>query len=110
MGKNEKLIAVGAKFQAIRKTNGLTQDQMASFLGVHRTLITKFESGERSLGMADLEKACRLFGCDLPMLFNDEEYIPLTVAFRARELDVADLEAISMVHKMVINLRRLKQL
>ena len=100
---------MGETFKKIRSICGYTQDQMATFLDVDRTLIAKFEKGERGLGIGALEKACEVFGCSLGVLRGIEEYRPMTVAYRAKELTVEDMEAICMVQKIALNLRRMKE-
>lgn len=99
----------GEVFKSIRLKCGFTQEQIATFLGVDRTMITKYEKGERGLGIGTLEKACDIFGCNLSVLRGIEEYKPMTVAYRAKELTIEDMEAICMVQKIALNLRRIKE-
>lgn len=99
----------GEIFKKIRTTCGFTQDQIATFLDVDRTMITKYEKGERGLGIGTLERACEVFGCNLNVLRGMEEYKPMTVAYRAKELTIEDMEAICMVQKIALNLRRIKE-
>lgn len=106
--KNEMLINAGRRFKEIRKQNDFTQEQIAQFLQVDRSLIAKFEVGERSLGMALIEKACRLFGCEANAVLGEQEYRPLAVAYRAKDLTLDDIEAVSKVQQIALNLRRIK--
>ena len=99
----------GEIFKKIRLICGFTQEQMATFLGVDRTMITKYEKGERGLGIGTLEKACEIFGCNLNVLRGLEEYKPMTVAYRAKDLTIEDMEAICMVQRIALNLRRIKE-
>lgn len=107
--KKATLIQMGMTFKRMRTENGFTQEQLAAFLNVDRTMITKFEKGERALGIADLERACELFGCDLKVLRGLEEYQPMTVAYRAKDLSLEDMEAVRKVQRIVLNLRRIKE-
>jgi transcriptional regulator with XRE-family HTH domain len=100
---------IGKQFKTARTTIGFTQDQVSEFLGVDRTMIAKFEAGERSLGMSTLEKSCELFGCELDMMYGDEPYRPLTVAYRTKELEPEDLEVICRLQRMALNLRQIKE-
>ena len=100
----------GERFKEIRSTHGYTQEQLANYLQVDRTMIAKFEKGERALGLSVLEKACRLFGCTLSELESTAPYAPLTLAFRAKELAPEDLEAISRIQKLVLNTKKMKKL
>ena len=106
--KKITLSEMGAKFKEIRTKCGFTQEQIANFLELDRTMITKFEKGERSLGIADLERACELFGCNLKVLRGLQEFEPMTVAYRAKELTLEDMEAVRNVQRIVLNLRRIK--
>ena len=106
--KKITLPEMGARFKEIRTKCGFTQEQIANFLELDRTMITKFEKGERSLGIADLERACELFGCNLKVLRGLQEFEPMTVAYRAKELTLEDMEAVRNVQRIVLNLRRIK--
>ena len=100
----------GERFKEIRSTHGFTQEQIAAFLQIDRTLLAKFEKGERSLGLSVLEKACGLFGCSLLELEQDTPYTPLTIAFRAKELTIEDMEAVSKIQKLVLNTQKMKNM
>ena len=106
-GKNI-ILEMGKRFKEVRTTNGYTQEQIARFLDVDRTLIVKFEKGERTLGIADLERACGLFGCDLKTLRGLKEYHPMIVVFSGRDLSLVDMESVNKVQKIILNMRRIK--
>ena len=94
------------RFKEIRETNNFTQSQLANFLEVDQSYISKFEKGERNIGVDILEKACDLFGCSLTCFQNEDEvYKPLSTAFRSNDFKAEDLDAISAVHKIALNLR-----
>ena len=103
-------ICRGERFKEIRMIHGYTQEQLANFLKVDRSMIAKFEKGERSLGISILERACNLFGCSISDLESDTEYVPLTLAFRAKELTAEDMEAVSKIQKLVINTKKMKKM
>lgn len=107
--KKLALLEMGIRFKNMRTVCGFTQEQMAVFLDLDRTLITRFEKGERALGMADLERACELFGCDFNVLRGLEEYRPMAVAYRAKELTLEGMESVHKVQRIALNLRRIKQ-
>ena len=65
--------------QRIRKSKGLSQNQLVELSGVSRSLITKYESGEKNINRAASEtlyKISTVLGCsiedllDLPNLGN----------------------------------------
>lgn len=100
----------GKRFKEIRSIHGYTQEQVANFLQMDRTMIAKFEKGERALGLSALEKACGLFGCTLRELESNEPYSPLTLAFRAKELTQEDMDAVARIQKLVLNTQKMKKL
>lgn len=101
---------IGKRFKEIRSTHGYTQEQLANFLQIDRSMIAKFEKGERSLGVSVLEKACELFGCTLLEFESDTPYLPLTLAFRAKELTAEDMEAVAKIQKLVLNTKKMKKI
>lgn len=97
---------VAIRIKKLRKESQLTQEQLASYLGVDQTLITKLENGSRNINVTLIEKICCLFGCTEAYLMGEEnEYIPIQFAFRSKEIDTNDLENIAMLNRIVLNLR-----
>lgn len=60
---NEEKIA--KKIKALRKTRGLTQQQLADALGVQRATISNYEIGRREPSISDLEKIGKVLGVSL---------------------------------------------
>jgi transcriptional regulator with XRE-family HTH domain len=97
---------VGKRFNELRNRSGLTQSQIAEFLDVDQSYISKCEKNERQFSVDILEKAAELFGCTLEY-FTDEssEFKPMPMALRARNVNVEDLKTIAAINKIVLNLR-----
>lgn len=94
------------RFKALRERSNLTQGQIASFLNIDQSYISKFEKGERKLSVDAMENICDLFGCNLSYFENeDEKYVPLSIAFRSNSLQTEDLEAIAAINKIALNMR-----
>lgn len=111
VNNTEKLIEFGKRFSEIRKSLGYSQAQIAEYLGVDRTLITKFEKGERNIGVSQIEKVCRLFGCTLAEIDGRAEgFERISVSFRSKDFTAADLESIAAVQSIALNLRKVKNL
>lgn len=103
--------AIGAKLKVLRENSGLNQAQLAAFLDVDQSYISKCEKGERQLSVDALEKACCLFGCTLSELTNGKDEIQrMQFAFRATSINKDDLAAISDINKIALNLRQMRQL
>ena len=94
------------RLKQLRKESKITQEQLAKYLDVDQSMITKLENGTRSLNVTLIDKICNLFGCtDAYLLGEDDSYIPLNFAFRANGIQAEDLESIAAVNKIVMNIR-----
>lgn len=94
-----------SNFKKIRKEANISQEQMANFLGLEQSIISKFENGERTINTGYLEKACALFGVTLHELYsNSGEISILSPSFRKSCLSSSSLEAISEINKIALNI------
>lgn len=95
---------IGERIRALRDKAGYSQQSVARFIGVDQSLISKIEKGERAITADMLEKLAALFGVELSALLDDN--IPsrsLAFAFRANDLTVSDMEAISAINRIALN-------
>ena len=51
------------KLKELRKASNLTQEQLASYLGIDQTTLAKIENGTRRLNVTLEDKLNNLFGC-----------------------------------------------
>ena len=72
------------KLKMMREKAGLRQGQIADYLGVTQTFISKVEAGERNLTVDQLENVVNLYGYSLAA-FSDmvEDAHPIQFAFSA---------------------------
>jgi transcriptional regulator with XRE-family HTH domain len=104
-------ISIGQKVKELREKAGLSQKQIAQFLDVDQSMISKCEKGERQFQIDHLEQLASLFGLPLAHLMNEESPIPaLQIAFRADGIRVEDLAAIADIHKIALNLNQMRNL
>lgn len=97
---------IGNRFNELRVQNGLTQSQLAEYLNVDQSYISKCEKNERQFNVEILEKAANLFGCSMDYFTNpDTEYRPIPFALRANRITAEDLESIAVINKITLNLR-----
>ena len=83
---------------------GFNQSTIARFLNVDQSLISKVAKGERSLSVDMLEKLSCLFGVSINAIESSAiEASTLSVAFRASDLSLEDLEAISAINRIALN-------
>lgn len=95
----------------LREQSGLSQSNIAKYLGVDQSLISKYESNERSITSDMLDKLAALFGVTTESL--NKEVTPtyqISFALRAKELNGEDLETISAVNRIALNLNFMTQL
>lgn len=95
---------ISNNIKALRESSGLTQANIAHFLNVDQSLISKIEKGERSLSSDAIEKLAYLFGVTVDDLESHElKSSNLSFAFRASDLTVLDLESISAINRIALN-------
>ncbi len=99
------------RLKQMRKESGLTQEQLAKYLGVDQTMITRLENGTRNLNVTLIEKICSLFGCsDAYLMGEDDVYIPLNFMFRSAGVQTEDLESIAAINKIILNIRYMNEM
>ncbi len=100
------MAAVYEKLKKMREQAGLRQGQIAEFLGVTQTFISKVETGERNLTVDQLEALVNLYGYSLAAFAGmEQDAHPIQFAFRAQEVTQDDLQVIADIGKIVINSR-----
>ena len=99
------------RLKQLRKDSKITQEQLAKYLNVDQTMITKLENGTRSLNVSMIEKICNLFGCsDAYLMGEDDAYIPLNFAFRSNGIQTEDLEGIAVINRIAMNIRYMNEM
>ena len=94
------------KLKIMREKAGLRQGQIADYLGVTQTFISKVETGERNLTVDQLESVVNLYGYSLAAFADMEQEIhPIQFAFRAQDVSRDDLRIIAEIGKIAINSR-----
>lgn len=104
---------VGKNLKALREANNLTQEKVAAFLGIGRSAYANYEAGEREAPVEVLESACKLFGCELDMLFSEDESAlqgMLLCAFRADDLCPEDMQQVAAFKDIVMNYLKMQRL
>lgn len=100
---------VGGNIKRFRKQHAFTQGDVAEYLGLDQTMVSKIESGERSIGVAALEKLGDLFFCALDdFLCEPGQAVPCReIAFRANGLSGKDMEGLAAIGRIVRNLEEM---
>lgn len=106
-------IIIGRNLKSLREANNLTQGQVAACIGVNRPAYSNYESGIREAPIEVLEKACNLLGCEMELLFEENENAVknmLVCAFRADNLSGEDLREVSSFKDIVMNYMKMERL
>ena len=108
---NSKINRIGENIKALREQSGFTQSNIAGFLKVDQSLISKIENNERFITSDILENLSALFGVTADSLLG--ESVPtnrIVFALRASEINENDLETISAINRIALNLNFVTQL
>lgn len=102
---------VGENIKSLREQSGFTQSNLAKYLKVDQSLISKIEKNERPITSDMLEKLSALFG--VPIETFAEESVSanrIIFALRASEINENDLETISAINRIAMNLNFMTRL
>jgi len=103
--------SIGLKVKSLRELAGLRQEQVAEYLCIDQSTISKLENDERRFQIDQLEQLGILFGCAVEDLVNEgKDFKPLYIAFRASMITNEDLIAITDIHKIAMNLDQMRNL
>jgi len=104
---------IGNNIREFRTKLGLTQDELASFCGIQRTMISYYETGEREVSLLHLDKIAEFMNIDMDVFLeeNPHEVKPdLALAFRANELSAPDRDSIASFKSIVKNYLKMKKI
>lgn len=89
---------VATNLKKLREAARYTQDEVAQALGITRSAYSNYESGERESPYDVLEKASDFFGCDMYVLFDENENADAMILASAFRLDgLTDDDAVEIV-------------
>lgn len=102
---------IARQLKNLRKSSGLSQSFIASYLSVDQSYLSKIESGERVVTVDILEKLSELYNCDISDFENtDISIAPLNISFRSNELDSNDIKVISVINHIANNSKYMAKL
>ena len=95
---------IGKNIKVLRESIGFTQANIATFLNVDRSMISKVEKGEKTLSIDMLEKLSCLFGVTVEEIEKDIIKEPsLLTKYKANELIIENMETFSAINKIAMN-------
>lgn len=78
---------VARNLKKLRETAQYTQDEVARALGITRSAYSNYESGEREVPYDVIEKTSDFFGCDMMMMFEENDNVDAEILVSAFRLD-----------------------
>lgn len=81
----DKIIARNIK--KLREISRYTQEEVAQALGIKRSAYSNYESGEREIPFDVIENASDFFGCDMALLFEENDNVDALILASAFRLD-----------------------
>lgn len=106
----ETLKQLGANLKAARTNRGLTQSQVAEYLCIDQTTLSKIESGTRTIGASMLDKLAALYFCTVDQLLGESPLPMQKVAFRSKNLQSGDVANLAEIGRIVGNLEEMTAL
>jgi len=108
---NNTIFKIGENIKILREQSGLTQSNLAKYLKVDQSLISKIEKNERIITSDMLDKLSALFGVTTESMISDLDSINrIAFALRASEISGEDLETIGAINKIALNLNFMTRL
>lgn len=103
---------LGERLKTARKNAGLTQKQVADYLGVSVPQISYWENGQREIDLSSLSKLADLYGYSLSWFLGSDisTEVPVSISYRTEALSEADLKIVAWANRFVRNLELLKRL
>lgn len=109
MSTNSNVIdsrALGRRLQNARKVRSLTQDTVATELGLKRTTLVAIEKGERRVSASELLALARLYHCDISDLVGRPPMSdPLVAQFRTTLRDITEPDSLTGLEQASLRLQ-----
>jgi len=103
-----KFKTIGDVIGALRKEEGLTQDELGKKAGLSRITIVKIENSQRAVSLDEAMNIAKVFSIDVDTMYlyinneednQDEENF--AIAFKAKGMNVSNLREIKRIELLV---------
>ena len=99
------------KLIALRSCANVSQQTIADLLQVDQSFVARVEQGERKYSFDQLKYISDFFGIRLDRLMSESEPVcTLGIAFRSSDLSKSDLNAITTINRIAVNLEEMQEL
>jgi transcriptional regulator with XRE-family HTH domain len=90
------LMSVGKNIKKVREQKGMTQQQIADLIHMHRSNYSKVESGQREPSIDALNKIAKHFGMSLDELVNLKGKVPVEEKLE----DKTTIEQVKLINEL----------
>ena len=102
------MAGIHERLQQLREENNYSQEQVANYLEMDQSYISKIEKGKRNLNEISFNKLCLLYNCSPDYLLGkSDDYESPKLAFRSDES--VDLFAIAKMNQVIGYLKFLRK-
>lgn len=99
----------GERIKTLREEHKYTQKQVADFLEIDQSNLSKIELGKRTISMDLIEELCSLFNCSEEYILGEsDKYNPSNIAFRKNKK--IDLNIIAQINETMNYIKLLREL
>ena len=99
----------GERIKNLREEHKYTQKQVADFLEIDQSNLSKIELGKRTISMDLIEELCSLFNCSEEYILGEsDKYDPSNIAFRKNKK--MDLNVIAQINETMGYIKMLREL
>ena len=103
------MTTIGSRLKKLRIENGYSQRQVAEYLGIDQSNLSKIENNKRKLNWLLSDKLLSLYNCTPEYLIGETDfYIKPKISFKSKS-DI-DLNAVSKINKLSYHLDVLREL
>ncbi|MHB8894454.1 MAG: helix-turn-helix domain-containing protein [Candidatus Geothermincolia bacterium] len=88
---------IGKRIQKAREESGLSQEELATALGITQSALSNYELGKRRLYLANLEQLAKVLGRPLSYFMEEEKPAPAKTAARTDSSDEVTSEIMELV-------------
>lgn len=102
---------IGKRIEELRTKHGFSQANLATFLGIDQSLVSRIERGERTLNESLLDQLSALFGITVKELTEGTgKTTGICCALRASDINADDMQMICAMNRIVLNAEMLSSL
>lgn len=89
-------MSTGQNIKKIREEKGMTQQQIAELIHMHRSNYSKIESGQREISVDALNKIAKYFGMTIDQIVNFDGAIPQEITVEDKTL----MEQVKLIQEL----------